>query len=780
MIRRVVELAAGRTLRRRASPRAPSSTRACSSSPQVPGFFPDLQDERVTSRAGARPLALLNEHLPELGARPPVPRDRPQRRDQHAAGQRQLDARPRESQLASELFGDDLAEDLPGRPPRRLGLGDVRQRARAADARRPLAAARGDDDDPGGLPRPRRPLGRAQGLLRVPLLPDGAVGRPRRRLLHRRPRRRRDARPQRPAPRAAGSRPTTATSILGSEVGVLDIAPENVVRTGRLQPGKLFLVDLEQGRIVEDEEVKRAGRHAAAVRRVVRARRGPVLPTSRPRTCHDRRLSRCAQRHLAFGYSQEDLRVLIAPMAAARARSRSARWATTRALAVLSDRQPPLFSYFKQLFAQVTNPPIDPIRESDRDVRSATGVGIRAQPARRDARARPPAAHGPADPAQRRARDAPPRLPRHLPRAHDRHHLAGRGGPGGHGGALLAHVCDEAHDGDRPTASTILILSDRRVGAERVPIPSLLAVAAVHHHLVREGTRLRAGLVLESGEPREVHHIATLIGYGASAINPYLMLESRSKLVEGPRARSDGRREAEKRNVVKAIGKGLLKTISKMGISTIQSYCGAQIFEAVGLVSGSRRPPLHRHGVAHRRHRRRGARAGGARASRARLRAGRPKRTAAGRRRLRLAARRRAPRMESDPVALLQNAVRAESRRRRRGRSVRGVRRAPSTTRRRRRATLRGLLRFKCAPTASQSRSTRSSRVSEIVKRFATGAMSLGSISTESHETLAIAMNRLGGRSNTGEGGEDPAASARHTATCAARRSSRSPPAASV
>ena len=212
-------------------------------------------------------------------------------------------------------------------------------------------------------------------------------------------------------------------------------------------------------------------------------------------------------RQLAFGYTQEDLRVLIAPMATTGAEPIGS-MGNDNALAVLSDRRPPLFSYFKQLFAQVTNPPIDPIRENDRHV-AGDRHRRRAQPARRDARARPQAHPRPADPAQPRARDAAHGPRRDLPRAHAGHHVADqRTAPRGMRKAL-AKLCDDAHDAVAAGVS-VLILSDRQVGPQRVAIPSLLAVAAVHEHLVREGTRLQTGLVLESGEPREVHHMATL------------------------------------------------------------------------------------------------------------------------------------------------------------------------------------------------------------------------------------------------------------------------------
>ncbi len=333
--------------------------------------------------------------------------------------------------------------------------------------------------------------------------------------------------------------------VLGSESGLLDIPPEQVRRLGRLQPGKLFLVDLERGRIVEDEEVKREVATPQPYGEWFARNAVPFaeLPPSEQVTLSDQPLH---LRQRAFGYSQEDLRVLLAPMAIDGAEPIGS-MGNDLSLAVLSDQAPPLFSYFKQLFAQVTNPPIDPIRE-EIVMSLATEPGQRAQPVRRDARARPQAPARPADPAQPRARDAAPRRPRRLRGAHDRHHLAGRGGRRGDERRRSTRICRQAREAIAERVN-IIILSDRQLGPRRAPIPSLLAVAAVHHHLVLEGTRLRAGIILESGEPREVHHFATLIGYGASAINPYLLLETLDELVvEGRIVRTGGGRRARSRS----------------------------------------------------------------------------------------------------------------------------------------------------------------------------------------------------------------------------------------
>jgi glutamate synthase (NADPH/NADH) large chain/glutamate synthase (ferredoxin) len=560
--------------------------------------------------------------------------------------------------------------------------------------------------------------------------------------------------------------------VLGSEAGLLDVAPRDVLRLGRLQPGKLFLVDLEQGRVVDDGEVK----HRISTQQPYgewyarNAVRFSEMEPSEQVTLSDQPLH---TRQRAFGYTQEDLRVLLEPMAREGAEPIGS-MGNDLSLAVLSDQAPPLFSYFKQLFAQVTNPPIDPIRE-EIVMSLSTSLGTE----RNLFDETPEHAH-------KLELDQPILLNRELETLrHISHDIFSSrtlditwrvsDGPSGMGEAL-ERVCREAHEAIAEGVN-IIILSDRLVGPKRAPIPSLLAVSSVHHHLVREGTRLRAGIVLESGEPREVHHFATLIGYGASAINPYVMLETLDELVaQGHITRGEnGLRvsltpEQAAQNTVKAIGKGLLKTISKMGISTIQSYRGAQIFEAVGL-----EPALiarHFTGTA--------SRIGGVGLDVLAIEA--------------LERHARAYPVPHDDllpvggvyawrrdgehhmwnpetIALVQHAVRSAN-----GNvtaALEGdadagseVRDSPAFAKYReyasavnddaaRKATLRGLLRIGGGdrePIALDEVEP----AKEIVRRFCTGAMSLGSISRESHETLAIAMNRLGGRSNTGEGGEDP------------------------
>jgi glutamate synthase (NADPH/NADH) large chain/glutamate synthase (ferredoxin) len=603
--------------------------------------------------------------------------------------------------------------------------------------------------------------------------------------------------------------------VLGSEAGLLDIPAHEIRRLGRLQPGKLFLVDLERGRIVEDRELK----HEIATRRpygewfVRNSVHFDDLPPSEQVTISDQPLH---LRQRAFGYSQEDLRVLLAPMARDGGEPVGS-MGNDQSLAVLSDQAPPLFSYFKQLFAQVTNPPIDPIRE-EIVMSLATSLGSE----RNLFDETPKHAH-------KLILTQPILLNRELETLrHVSHELfAARTidivWPVASGAAGMAQalerVCEQAHDAISAGVN-IIVLSDRRLNRLFAPIPSLLAVSSVHHHLVREGIRLRAGIILESGEPREVHHFATLIGFGASAINPYLLLETLDELVfrgliARPSADGGGNgsglpggngsglaggngaggqalsAEEAAQNLVKAIDKGLLKTISKMGISTIQSYRGAQIFEAVGLD----REVIDRHftGAA--------SRIGGVNlevlAQEALERHARayPTTPAADEELLPVggvyAWRRDGEHHMWNPetIALVQHAVRAAN-----GNvaaalqgdseALAQVRGSAAYEKYReyarqvnedaaRKATLRGLLRFRAdsgqaggkeeGDVVAEVRPGRAISIDEvepagaIVRRFCTGAMSLGSISREAHETLAIAMNRLGGRSNTGEGGEDPA-----------------------
>jgi glutamate synthase domain-containing protein 2/glutamate synthase domain-containing protein 1/glutamate synthase domain-containing protein 3 len=530
--------------------------------------------------------------------------------------------------------------------------------------------------------------------------------------------------------------------VLASETGVLEEPASNVLRKGRLQPGNLFLVDLSEGRIVEDGEVKH--RIAAAKPYGEWFERGVVhlsdLPERSPRVP---RVEPLRAKQLAFGYTQEDLKVILNPLAR-NAEEPIGSMGNDLALAVLSEQRPLLYSYFKQLFAQVTNPPIDSTREAV-VMSVSTSVGSE----RNLLGESPEHAHQLVMP-QPILRDTELEALRQVDSAIFKARTIDITWPVTEGvdgmDAAIERICAEA-DEALAGGVNIVILSDRRLGPDRVPIPALLAVSSVHHHLVREGTRLQAGLVIESGEPRDVHQFATLIGYGAAAINPYVMLETLAQLVDdGWLPESMAAEEAQSR-AIKGIAKGLLKTISKMGISTVPSYCGAQIFEAVGLEpelverrftgTPSRiggigtavlaREALDRHARAYPAPQGNLLPLGGVYAWRNEG---------------------EYHQWNPETIALLQHSVRyggyasyEEFSRLVNDEAVR-------------KATLRGLLRFRAAESPIPLDDVEPA--SELVKRFSTGAMSLGSLSREAHETLAIAMNRLGGKSNTGEGGEDP------------------------
>jgi glutamate synthase (NADPH/NADH) large chain/glutamate synthase (ferredoxin) len=411
-------------------------------------------------------------------------------------------------------------------------------------------------------------------------------------------------------------------------------------------------------------------------------------------------------------------------------------------LAVLSDRRPLLYSYFKQLFAQVTNPPIDPIREAVVMSKQSLVGSERNLLAETPEHARQLVIDNPI------LRDEELERLRQVESTVFRAHTIDFTWPVAEGveglEAAVARICADA-DAALADGVNVLVLSDREVGADRVAMPSLLAVSAIHHHLVRAGTRLQAGLVVESGEPRSVQSVAVLIGYGAAAVNPYLMLATIRGLVD------DGRidlslDEAEAR-AVSAIGKGLLKTISKMGISTLSSYCGAQVFEAVGLSAAL----VERHFTGT------PSRVGGiglrelAEGALARHARAYPEHADELLPVVGLYAWRRDGehhQWNPDTIALLQHAVRGG------GRPTYEEFAAAVNADSCRRSTLRGLLRFRERDPIPLEEVE---PAAEIVKRFSTGAMSLGSLSREAHETLAVAMNRIGGRSNTGEGGEDPA-----------------------
>ena len=539
---------------------------------------------------------------------------------------------------------------------------------------------------------------------------------------------------------------TDGIVVLGSETGLLpEITTDRIKRLGRLQPGKLFLIDLEAGKIIDDADAKAEIASQQPYGAWVEEHK--VLLSDLPaKTAPAAELS-VRQRQLAFGYTQEDERVLIAPMAA-KGEEPLGSMGNDTALAVLSDKRPPLYSYFKQLFAQVTNPPIDPIREEvvmslsahvgsegnllDEDPEHAHQLKL-DQPILRNDELET-IRH--IDHGALTARTLDITFPR----------SAGEAGVEQRLEELFAEASAALADG-----ATILILSDRAVSEERVALPALLAVAGTHHHLVKEGTRLQCGLILESGEPREVHHMAVLLGFGCGAINPYLLFDTVDSLLADGRVPAELTSEQAQKNVVKAIGKGLLKTISKIGIATTQSYTGAQIFEAIGLSTelcdkyltgaASRlggigidviaKETLDRHASAFPTLHDELLPVGGIYAWR---REGEKHAWA------------------PETVSLLQHAVRGQG----------GDAQATYDNYSRevneesnRAGFLRGLLQFNTAGVTPIS-IDEVEPATEIVKRFATGAMSLGSISREAHENLAIALNRLGGRSNTGEGGEDP------------------------
>ncbi len=532
--------------------------------------------------------------------------------------------------------------------------------------------------------------------------------------------------------------------VMASEVGVLDIPEEKIVKKWRLQPGKMLLVDLERGEIVDDEVLKRELAAEKPYRDWLARSRIELEDLPEPAPA-DRSTVSLLDRQQAFGYTQEDLKVILAPMAA-NAEEPTGSMGNDAALPVLSNKAKPLYNYFRQLFAQVTNPPIDPIRE-ELVMSLVTFIGPRPNLLGHDATEPQPrleAAH-PVLTSENMERI------RHIElfssgafrsRELDITYPAAWGAEGIE--AAVASLCAAAVDAIK-LGFNILILSDRTVSAERVPIPALLATSAVHQHLVRTGLRTSAGLVVETGSAREVHHFALLGGYGAEAIHPYLALETLTQLADVVPGVSAY--ESEKR-FVKAICKGLNKVMSKMGISTWQSYCGAQIFEAVGLnhafldkyftgtasaVEGigifevaEEAMRLHRLAfgddpvLAH------ALDAGGEYALRTRG---------------------EAHMWTPESISKLQHATRSGN--------FKTYKEYAELINEQSGAlkTLRGLFTFKSnrAPVPIEE----VEGASEIVKRFATGAMSLGSISTEAHATLAIAMNRIGGKSNTGEGGED-------------------------
>ncbi|HEY5044140.1 MAG TPA: glutamate synthase large subunit, partial [Verrucomicrobiae bacterium] len=531
--------------------------------------------------------------------------------------------------------------------------------------------------------------------------------------------------------------------IMASEAGVLPIAPERIAIKGRLQPGRMFLVDTQQGRIIADEELKKKYASAHPYQKWLEEHHVllETLPAPSEQTEPSHR--KILQHQQAFGYTFEDLRFIVGPMASTGVQPLGS-MGTDTPLAVLSNKPQLLYNYFKQLFAQVTNPPIDPIRE-EIIISTNTMVGSRS---------------GLLEPKPESCSVI--RLEQPILTNEELDKLRFITKPGFKSETLpILFKADEGVKGLESTlekmfaeadeaikqGANILILSDRGVSPEMAPIPALLAMAGLHHHLIRAGTRGRTGLVLESGEPREVHHFALLIGYGCSAINPYIAYETIDDLIhEGLLEKTDHKTAVKK--FIKAAIKGVVKTMAKMGISTIQSYRGAQIFEAVGLNSDVvdkyfTWTPSRIQGVgldviaeeALARHRR-----AFPREEIAELDAG-------GQYQWRDSGEFHL--FNPQTIHKLQTACRLGSEKIYREYAELVNNQSKNL------CTLRGLLDFKYAEKPLPIEEVES--VEEIVKRFKTGAMSYGSISKEAHETLAIAMNRLGGKSNTGEGGEDPA-----------------------
>ncbi|MFO0114350.1 MAG: glutamate synthase large subunit [Betaproteobacteria bacterium] len=535
------------------------------------------------------------------------------------------------------------------------------------------------------------------------------------------------------------------TVVLASEAGVLDIPEEKIVKKWRLQPGKMFLVDIERGKIIDDNDLKRELATAKPYRDWVKQARIRLdeLPEPAPAEPSDVSL---LDRQQAFGYSQEDLKVIMAPMAQ-NGIEPTGSMGNDSPLAVMSDKPRNLYHYFKQLFAQVTNPPIDPIRE---ELVMSTAITIGPRPNLLDI--------DHADPG--RWLEVPQPVLTTSDMEKIRHIELFTGGylrseelditypaPWGPEGieAAMASLCARAEDAIR-LGFNLMIVSDRKVNAARVAIPALLAVAGIHQHLVRKGLRTSTGLVVETGSAREVHHFALLGGYGAAAVHPYLALETLHNLHD---YLGDYNQEEAEKKYIKAVSKGLLKVMSKMGISTYQSYCGAQIFEAVGLSSAfisqyfsgtasnvegigifeiaEEAMRLHKKAFGDDPVLRTQLDAGGEYAYRVR-----------GEEHM----------WTPDAIAKLQHSTRKNS-----YETYKEYAKLINDQSKRH-MTLRGLFELKPLGPAVPLDDVEPAK--EIVKRFATGAMSLGSISTEAHATLAIAMNRIGGKSNTGEGGEDP------------------------
>jgi glutamate synthase (NADPH/NADH) large chain/glutamate synthase (ferredoxin) len=552
--------------------------------------------------------------------------------------------------------------------------------------------------------------------------------------------------------------------IMGSESGVLPVPENKIVRKWRLQPGKMFLIDLEQGRMIDDEELKANLANSKPYKQWIdnlRIRLDDVDTPEAGESAQEQRIGatepqtagmesvapELLDRQQAFGYTQEDIKFLMSPMAA-NGEEGIGSMGNDSPLAVLSDKNKPLYNYFKQLFAQVTNPPIDPIREAI--VMSLVSF-IGPKPNLLDInQVNPPMRLEVSQPVLDFADMAKLRDIEAVTQGKFRSHTLDITYPADWGRAgveaQLASLCAGAVDAIKG-GKNILIISDRAISATQIAIPALLALSAIHQHLVREGLRTTAGLVVETGTAREVHHFAVLAGYGAEAVHPYLAMETLSAIHKG----LPGDLSADKAiyQYVKAIGKGLSKIMSKMGVSTYMSYCGAQLFEAIGLNSAT--VDKYFTGTA--------SRVGGIGVFEIAEEGIRMHKAAFGDDPVLASmldtggeyawrARGEEHMWTPDAIAKLQHSTRANN-----WNTYKEYAQIINDQSKRH-MTLRGLFEFKVDPsTAIPVEEVESAK--EIVKRFATGAMSLGSISTEAHATLAVAMNRIGGKSNTGEGGED-------------------------
>ncbi|MFD7032439.1 glutamate synthase large subunit [Streptomyces sp. NPDC059917] len=546
--------------------------------------------------------------------------------------------------------------------------------------------------------------------------------------------------------------------VLGSEVGVLDIDPAKVVRKGRLQPGKMFLVDTAQKRIIEDDEIKAELAGAAPYAEWLEA--GEIELEDLPEREHIVHThASVTRRQQTFGYTEEELKIILAPMARTGGEPLGS-MGTDSPIAALSERPRLLFDYFTQLFAQVTNPPLDAIREElvtsllsslgpegnllEPTSASCRSVTLPFPVIDNDELAKLVHINADGDMSGMKAAT-----------------LSGLYRVSGGGEALAARIEEIRAEADAAieNGARLIVLSDRHSDAEHAPIPSLLLTAAVHHHLIATKQRTQVGLLIEAGDVREVHHVALLIGYGAAAVNPYLAMESVEDLLRAGTFLADLEPEQAIRNLIYALGKGVLKVMSKMGISTVASYRGAQVFEAIGLnedfvgtyfsgtatkIGGAGLDVIAKEVAA--RHAKAYPVSGIAPAHRALEIGGEYQWRREGEPHL----------FDPDTVFRLQHATRN----RRYDIFKQYTDRVNEQSERL--MTLRGLFGFKTSANGEGAGARPAisidevESVADIVKRFSTGAMSYGSISREAHETLAIAMNQLGAKSNTGEGGEDP------------------------